>query len=314
MPQPTNLIDRYDLTTIRENLSDIIRNVNPDYTPFTSLIGTQEVTSTTSEWTVDSYDAFRTTPELEGDDTALQVATQPVRVTNNTQILKRNFGLSGTARSLNVVGGQDEFDRLAVKKAIELKRDREAALVRNQARLPGTNGSPTRQARTLEAWFSTNTSRGVGGASGGDLTAATDGTPRAFAESQIQAVAEAIRTNSGAFPRVLMCHPTQRKNLDNMTLTGVSRQMETETGTVNKTVDFYRTPFGTLEIIDNYAMRTRTMVLLTPEDWAVGYLTGREMDVYDLAKIGDNSRAEMVTEFTLISRNEASSGVIADLS
>jgi len=39
----------------------------------------------------------------------------------------------------------------------------------------------------------------------------------------------------------------------------------------------------------------------------------RDMQSFDIAKIGDSERKQMLIEYTLEARNEASSGIIRDL-
>jgi hypothetical protein len=47
--------------------------------------------------------------------------------------------------------------------------------------------------------------------------------------------------------------------------------------------------------------------------WALAYLNGRKMVSFDLAKTGDSIRKEILSEYTLESRNQAASGIVADL-
>ncbi len=47
--------------------------------------------------------------------------------------------------------------------------------------------------------------------------------------------------------------------------------------------------------------------------WAVAYLKGRKMVTEDLSKTGDNDKGMVLTEYSLVSRQEAASAIIADL-
>lgn len=46
--------------------------------------------------------------------------------------------------------------------------------------------------------------------------------------------------------------------------------------------------------------------------WAVGFL--RDFTMHEIAKSGDSEKRQLLVELTLISRNEAASGLVADLS
>jgi hypothetical protein len=58
-------------------------------------------------------------------------------------------------------------------------------------------------------------------------------------------------------------------------------------------------------------MRTRDALLLDPEYMALAYL--RPFQTNDLAKTGDSEKTQLLVEFTLETRNEAASGIVADL-
>lgn len=72
----------------------------------------------------------------------------------------------------------------------------------------------------------------------------------------------------------------------------------------------YISDFGTHKIIANKFSRDRDLSCLTSDLWAVAYL--RPMQTIDLAKTGDNEKGMVLSEYTLESRNDAGSGIVAD--
>jgi hypothetical protein len=48
------------------------------------------------------------------------------------------------------------------------------------------------------------------------------------------------------------------------------------------------------------------------EKWAVAHLNGRSMVQHPLAKTGDSDRRMMLTEYSLVARNEKASGGVFD--
>lgn len=74
----------------------------------------------------------------------------------------------------------------------------------------------------------------------------------------------------------------------------------------------YESDFGMLKIVPNRNNpRTRDALVLQMDMWAISTL--RNMKRTPLAKTGDSERTQIITEFTLESRNEKASGGVFDL-
>lgn len=313
MTQPNNTLDTYDLTHDREDLIDAITMVDPETTPFMSMIGTGEAaTNIDHEWTTDELAAANANnAAVEGDDADPQALTVPARRKNTTQISKKEFVISGTAQSIDVAGSEDEFLRQKLKKGIELRQDMEAILVRNQARVSG-DSTTARRLRSMEAFITSNVSRGEGGANGSDTVAATDGTARAFDEAYIKDVAESLAVNAANFPTVMMCHPSRRKGISGL-IQGGNNRIDFESGVLKTSVKVYESDFGDLALVNNRHMRSSGLALLNPDLWEVNFLQGRDFIDEPLAKTGDSTKHMMLSEFTLTCFNEKGNGFVADL-
>jgi len=66
-----------------------------------------------------------------------------------------------------------------------------------------------------------------------------------------------------------------------------------------------------MQVTPNRFQRARDAFVVTPDLFATAFL--RDFSLEDLAKTGDAQKQFMVVEYTLESRNEAGSGIIADL-
>ena len=77
------------------------------------------------------------------------------------------------------------------------------------------------------------------------------------------------------------------------------------------TVDVYQSDFGTLTVKPNRFQRDRDAFVLDSEYWGFNVL--RPFQNSQLAKTGDNTHMLLLMEGGVVSRNEASSGIIADL-
>jgi hypothetical protein len=309
MAQPTNTFDTYDQIGIREDLSDLIFNISPTDTPFVTMCKRAKATNTLHEWQTDALAAPNgSNAHIEGDDTTADASTPTARLQNWTQILKKACVVTGTSRQVDTAGREDEMDYQVAKRMKEIKRDLETIATGNQARVVG-DSSTARKMRSLEAWYATNDNRGSGGADGTASAAATDGTQRAFTEALLQDVLQKCYT-AGGDPDTIMVGP-KNKQVASSFNGGATKFDKTEDKKLVTAVDLYVSDFGELKIVPNRFQRERTVHVLQSDMWALAWL--RPFVKENLAKTGDNDKAQIVGEVTLESRNEAASGVIADV-
>jgi len=76
-------------------------------------------------------------------------------------------------------------------------------------------------------------------------------------------------------------------------------------------VDFYKSNFGTLKVVPNRRQRDQTVFILDPEFIGVSFL--RNMEITPLSKTGDSDRSMILAEYALVSKNEAASGKVTDV-
>jgi hypothetical protein len=74
--------------------------------------------------------------------------------------------------------------------------------------------------------------------------------------------------------------------------------------------DLYVSDFGQHQIVPNRFQRDRTVLVLDME--YLGVATLRDMETMPLAKTGDADRSQLLTEFTLVVKNEKASGKVTD--
>ena len=75
-------------------------------------------------------------------------------------------------------------------------------------------------------------------------------------------------------------------------------------------VDVYVTPWGTVDFVPTRENRSRDVYVMQSDMWAVAVLRGTKN--VELAKTGDNTTRQVVTELTLVAKNEKASGMVAD--
>jgi hypothetical protein len=310
----TNTFTSYDAKGIREELSNVISNISPEETPFQSNVGSESVSNTFFEWQTDSLASTSTTAVINGDDVSSFDATSATsRLGNYTHIRRRTYVIADNLSAVDKAGRADEVAYQVAKRGKELKRDIEAVLLDNNARVAG-NTSTAPETAGLGAWIATNDSVGTSGAAptGDGTDARTDGTQRAFTEAMLKDVMQQTWT-SGGNPSVLMVGAFNKQAVS--AFAGIAAQRyqapSDSPTTIIGAADVYMSDFGTLQVVPNRFQRARDAWVLDPEYASVCYL--RPIQQVELAKTGDAEKGMLIGEFGLKVMNEAAHGIVADL-
>jgi len=318
MSVPSGTFQTFQAVGNREDLSNLIFNISPTQTPFTSKAKRTKVKATMHEWQTDALADAASNAQVQGDDATVNTAVPSVRLRNYTQILAKTVSVSETQRAVDHAGRDDEFDYQVAKRSKELKRDLEYAAVRNQASTAGSSASAALMA-SVESWLATNkTSAGTGtaqttpGYSSGTVAAPTDSTVAGTAtETLLKTIIQATFTQGGD-PKILMVGPATKNKVSGFA--GIATQYR-DTGDKQATIvsgaDTYVSNFGVHAIIPNRFMRDQNILCLDMDYWAIGEL--RPFQSVNLAKTGDSDKKQIKGEYTLISRNEKASGKVTDI-
>lgn len=311
MAQPTNTFDSYDAVGIREDLSDIIHDVSPSDTPFYSKCRKTKASSTYVEWQTDSLRSSAQNAHIEGDATTAEARTATTRLGNYTQIFKNAVVVPDTDEGLSKAGRAKEIAYQALKIAREQKLDIEKALFGNNARVAG-NASTARELAGAPAWLTSNTETGATGAdaTGDGTDARTDGTQEAFSQSRFDTIMQSIWENGGRPDTVYLSAFQMNVALG---FTGNNNQrsnVQAGDDKVIKSMAVYVTPWGTVEFLPSRENRSRDVFIMQDDMWEVPVL--RSTKNVELAKTGDNTTRQIVTELTLCAKNEAASGGVFD--
>lgn len=312
MAQPSNTFDSYDAVGIREDLQDVIYDISPEETPFYSACQKVKAANTFHEWQTDALRASTTNAHIEGDATAAEARTATSRLGNYTQIFKNAVVVPDTDEGLKKAGRAAEIAYQTLKIAKEQKLDIEKALFDNNARVAG-NSSTARELAGAPAWIFTNVDLQSGNSGAnptGDGTDARtdDGTPTAFSQTKFDDVMQSIWEQGGK-PDV--CYLSAFQMSKALGFVGNNNQRNTtDSSRVSNNVDVYMTPWGSVEFVPCRENRSRDVFIMQSDMWAVGVL--RPTKNVALAKSGDNTTRQVVTELTLVCKNEKASGIIAD--
>ena len=319
--------DTYDQIGIREDLSDSIWDISPEEVPFSSNCKRVSVDNTFFEWQTDALAAVSGTTAVEGADASLAPSSPTVRLGNYTAIIEKNAVTSGTLEATDRAGRAREMAYQIIKRGKEIKRDLEHQTVGlNRAYNAGTN-AVARISATYSSWMDTNevgtpgaagANRGTGGAAPVTVasTAATDGTQRAFTEEMLGGVIDAIYT-SGGNPNIIMANTFNKRKITQFS--GNTSQGGTAGNTTHENTDkkiinavsVYESDYGTMSVVPNRFLRSRDVLVYERSFWMIGTLRG--MTNKELARTGDAEKRQVLMECGLCANNEASSGIISDL-
>ena len=314
MTQPTGTFSSYDAKGIREDLSDMIFDVSPEETPFYTMCKKVKARNTNHEWQTDALRSSGTNAHIEGDDTTAVARGATVRLGNYTQIFKDAVVVPDTDDGLDKAGRTKEIAYQSLKMAKEQKLDIEKALFDNNAKVAGDDSTP-RELAGLPTWLKTNTvfesgNSGADPAGTGANARTDDGTPVAFSQARFDTCMQAIWESGGRPDKVFLSAFQMNKAL---AFVGNNNQRSTVQGAGAKVVNdlgVYVTPWGNVEFVPVRENRSRDVFIVQSDKWAVATLRGTKN--VELAKTGDATKRQIVTELTLESRNEKASGAVYD--
>lgn len=286
----------YDAVGNREDLTDIIYDISPTETPFMSTVGQSKAKGTYHEWQTDSLaDATDDNAAIEGADAVYPNLTPTTRVGNYTQIMQKTVQVSNTQDTVDKAGRVKETAYQLSKASSELKRDIEKTLLSDNIQVKGDSVTP-RKLGGIQTWLTTNAT--VGGA--------------AFDEPMLKkAVLDAY--TAGGTPTMLLVSPKQKQVVSEFE--GIAAQRyeapKSSATTIIGAADVYLSDFGTLSVVPDRFLDDDVALVLDPTMFSVAYL--RPFKQTELAKTGDSTKHQMLTELTLQVKNEASSAMISDL-
>jgi hypothetical protein len=313
MAVPADTFKTYEAIGNREDLADDIYRIDPTDTPFVTGIEKVKATAVNHEWQTQALAAAAANAVLEGDDATTDAATPTVRLGNICQISDKVARVSGTQQAVEHAGRDDELAYQEMLKGMELKRDMELIIVgSNTAKNTGAAATARLTASVL-SWIKTNTNKGTAGGAADPAAAdgtgtRTDGTQIAFTEARLKDVFQKIWTSGGKPDKVFV--GAFNKQVFS-TFTGRSTPTEdAKSKTIVASVDAYESDFGKVSVVADRFMRTRDVLVLDMDKWALASL--RKFVSIPLAVTGDSRRRQILSEYALEARNEKASGGVFD--
>ena len=315
---------------INEDVMQSIWDISNVPLPFSDRCGTMSVGNSLHTWTQDTLaDPDLTNAAIDGADLTANDAVGGARVGNHCQISTKRVSVTTRARNSNTIGRADELAYQVSRRQIELRRDREAILLENQASVADNGDSVAGKLGGLPTWMETNTSFGSLGAAGGYNTTDgltdvyTAGTTAAISEATIRDLVESVYDNGGE-SQVLMSVPKAIRLISEYMFTdtakiatlqsdqGKSRDPAAALGTVN----FFITDFGSLELVPNRLQQyvdtnDAEIHILDFQYLRLSFLHGYKVE--PVAKTGLADKRIMSVDGSLAVLNEKAQALYADV-
>lgn len=312
MALPADTLSTFTAIGNREDLSSIVYDVSPAETPFLSSIAKVKATGTKHEWQTTSLTApSGSNAVLEGDEATTDAATVNARVYNYRQISDKVARVTGTQEAVDNAGGKAKMAAQMVARMKELKTDVETTLLANVASVAG-NATLAPKCAGLQAWIKTNIDKAsdATASAGNGTDIHTDGTARAFAESQVEA-ALALAWSNGGNPTLGLLNAFQKRKFAAFSGSSTKTSDGDKKKVVNS-VDLYIDPLGNeVRLVPCRHVPTDVVYFVDPEYAKFAVL--RDFRSHDLAKTGDSERKQVIVEYTLEVCSEKAHAAIYDL-
>lgn len=315
----TNAFPTYTAKGNREDLTNMIYNIDPFETPALNAIERTTASAVGHEWQTDNFVAGSSSnAQLEGaviGNTATLATSRPI---NTCQILSKDVTVTGTQEKVKKAGRTSEMAYQMYKRGKEIKRDLSLTVFGNVARVAGTT-AVARKMRSWESWMTSNVNRETtatsGGTKGKSATSATgiatDATGlRTFTQAMVDKVMEAAFANGANGVKYMAMSP-HSKTVFSRFAGRTGSQVPVKLDRIQGNATLFASNFGDLLALPDNFVRSRTVFGIDPTMAAVAFL--RPMFMKDIPATGDYIQKAIWLEATLEMRNQAAHFVISDV-
>ena len=336
MPKVTNAFTTYQAVGNREDLSNVIYNIDPFDTPVMSAIRRRNVKNRLFDWQTEFLPNVSptvvpatgamdpaTNAQFEGFALAPSAAQPTIRQNNVTQISKRDATISGSQEESDAAGKGSEMSHQMAMASKVLKSDMETAACSRQPRIDGNDTGPA--ARVTEAithWLAraknkptvaNPTGLPAGAIAPGTIVTglpvlATDlfpapATPVQLTEAMVGDAMQLAYTN-GASPTLMVVPPGPKRTVSTFTGRSTTQVLVGKTEVVS-TVDVIATDFGRIKVIPSRWLPPDVGLIIDADYLAMAFF--RSFRQYLMARTGDAETRMIIVEWGVEVRNALAS-------
>lgn len=279
--------------SVKESVLNLIAVINPDETQLLNGLQRNRATGPVHQWLKQDISAVDSSNAgyVEGSAAGTATTTDPVRLTNYTQIFRRVWGVTATQAAA------DHYAKDAKARAMDeamrvIGNDIEFALMRGTTAGAGST-STARTLKGVKSWITTNVSAGAGASF----------TEAIFNSTLALAYAQGGKVDSIYVGGVL------KQRIDGFTA-GNTKNIDAGSNKLVNSISVYESSFGIVKIsLHRYVTYSgdtnNDLVGLDTKRWGIGVL--RDVKNTDLAITGSSTTGFFEGELTLEALNEKSS-------
>jgi len=294
---------------IREDLGNVIFNVTPYKTPFSSGIAKTTATADNHEWLTDTLATTAPSWDVEADTVGAATSDTRVRKGNYVGILSETATVTNKAEMFDKAGipGKEMAYQL-MKKGKELHMTVETALLGKNAKVAPTN-STAGEVASVASWINTNESvagDGTANSASDGTTVPSPGTPAAFSETTLETLLDGVWNNSGDFANVSIMGQAGTIGSFRAGVSGIADSVESSaaTGEIYNRVAVYQSQFGPIKVVPNKQMYDNTLYVLDMSSWGLAFGGGKMIHTTDIATQRSAEQKLLECYFTLEARSE----------
>ena len=318
MPKVASAFTTYDAKANREDLSNSIYNIDPFDTPVMSMSRRRNAKNRTFDWqteflpTVDPNNA-----QIEGFELVRMAATPTVRLTNVTQISKRDATVTGSQEASDAAGKGSEMGHQMAMSSKALKSDMESIMSGRQPRDDGADAT-ARKTEAIAHWLGRAVNKGGAPATTDLLGGATVGVFAGLPTTATMAFAAVAGASQVAITEQMLGDAMQKAYTnggkpDNWVVPpGIKRTISTFEGRASSqvlvgktevvaTVDVIATDFGRVKVMPSLWIPSDIALLLDASYVALAFF--RNFRQFQIAKIGDAETRLILSEWGVEMKN-----------
>lgn len=138
------VLKSFELKGNKLSFANWISNLSPTTTPFTSMIGKEQIDETQYSWQTDGLARASNEAFLEGSQAESQARAATKVITNFTSIIRKAVNVSDTANAITSYGRNSELSYQMTKAGKEVLRDVETANLSKTIGHIGKDGDPSK--------------------------------------------------------------------------------------------------------------------------------------------------------------------------
>lgn len=310
---------------IREDLGNVIFNVTPFMTPFTSGISQAKATADTHEWLTDTYaDAVDTNAAVEAvaPDGPTAGSTR-VRLGNFIQIADKTVTVTKKAEFMDragVPGKEMAYQLMKLGKELQMDVEKQtlgcygtvSTKLQGSATVAGVSGA-------FGSYLVTNQQKNGGTDNPGNAAGVGDGSTvpviaggnTAIDQGLMDTLLDGVWNNSGDINSAkIMASAGTVASLRNV-LNGMANNVDsnlngnsTSGGNIISRVAVYVSQFGPIAVVPNKHMPAKTLYVVDYSTWGLAFAGGKKIHTTDIATQTSAEQKLLECYYTLEARSE----------